>query len=56
MIGSFLVGLLCGGVIAFLVWRNNKKKFVEALETIDGAAELLEDKDILAKIKTILGG
>lgn len=40
---AFLVGVVVGGVVMFLVYRNNKKKF-KKVET-----ELKEKIDILSK-------
>jgi arginine exporter protein ArgO len=32
---NFLLGALAASVVWFFIWRNNKKQFVSALETID---------------------
>lgn len=45
---GFIVGVVATSVVWFLVWRNNKKKFVEALEGIN-------DSDVVNKIKKLLG-
>lgn len=36
-------------VVIFLVWRNNKRKFVEALEEVDDNAIVKKIKDLLGK-------
>jgi len=32
---NFILGLVVASVVWFFVWRNNKQKFVEALQTLD---------------------
>jgi hypothetical protein len=31
----FILGVLVASVVWFFVWRNNKQKFVDALQTLD---------------------
>ncbi len=31
----FILGLVVASVVWFFVWRNNKQKFVDALQTLD---------------------
>ncbi len=45
----FLAGAAVSGVIFFLVWRNNKKKFLAALEGIDDSAITKAIKKLLKK-------
>jgi len=35
------------GIIIFLLWRNNKKKFVEVLELIDNALQTSTLDDVI---------
>lgn len=35
------------GIIIFLIWRNNKKKFVEVLELIDTALQTSTLDDVI---------
>lgn len=35
------------GIIIFLLWRNNKKKFVEVLELIDAALQTSTLDDVI---------
>jgi len=46
-IACFLVGIVVGGIIMFLVARNNKKKFFDALN--------LEAADVVDRINRRLG-
>lgn len=46
-ITGFLIGIVAGGIIMFLVARNNKKKFFDALN--------LEASDVVDRINKRLG-
>jgi hypothetical protein len=35
MIGAFVAGIVVCAIVVFFVWRNNKKKFMQALLDID---------------------
>jgi len=49
-IGGIVLGAVVSTVIWFFVWRNNKKKFLEALVKLEGLA----DADKTALIKELL--
>ena len=47
VIYGFVGATVIYGVIIFLIWRNNKAKFVEVLELIDNALQTSTLDDVL---------
>ena len=55
MIGSFVVGVVVCAIVVFFMWRNNKKKFVEALLDIDGVVSKYDTpEEIKAEVEWLI--
>jgi uncharacterized protein (UPF0333 family) len=46
----FLIGVICTVIVGFFVWKNNKKKWEEAVATAEAKVAEYEDK-VKAKVK-----
>lgn len=59
MLGGFVIGVVVCAIVVFFVWRNNKKKFMQALLDIDEVVSKYDTteeieaaiNDIFAKLK-----
>jgi hypothetical protein len=50
----FIAGIVCGALISYLIWRNNKKKYMNVLNSIETISNSEKTDKLKAKIKSIL--
>ena len=46
---GLVVGAVGASVVWFFVWRNNKQKFIEALQELNTVASSVQENTMLAK-------
>jgi len=55
LLAGFVIGIIACAIVVFFVWRNNKKKFIEALLAIELTVNEYDTPDeIKAKINEVL--